>query len=365
MKIVVQKDEFQKQIASVINAVNPRATLPILSNIHILADKTKGLILTGTDLELSLISFGEAKIEEEGNITVPGKKLQDIIRELPQGEFELSSSKNNTVTIKAGNANFKVMGLGSEDFPKMAEINKNEAIEIEQKDLKECIQLTIFAVSKDETRYVLNGVLFSVVQGEIKMVATDGRRMAFIKKIIEGGSEKKMESIIPTKAIHELSRALGEQGKVHVIIKENQIIFSFEDQAIVSRLIEGHFPNYEQVIPKTETTQIKTDRDKLLAAVKRAALLTSTESQAIKVDIGKKSIMVSSKAPNMGEAREEVEAETEGDELVIGFNPNYLIDVLKNLNMESVSIGLSHPEKPAVIKGKDGYICVIMPMQLS
>jgi DNA polymerase-3 subunit beta len=257
------------------------------------------------------------------------------------------------------------MGLPKDDFPKLPEPDSATGAEIDQQVLKECLNLTTFAVSHDETRYVLNGILCVIKDGKLKLVATDGRRLAFVQKGIAVPPQFSFEAIIPTKTVQELNKILTEQGKVRLIPLKNQVIFNFGDIWVISRLIEGHFPNYEQVIPKEEKTVSTVDRETLLSAVRRASLLTSPESQSIKVDVLKNKLLISSRSPNLGEAREEVEADTEGDDLVIGFNPNYLIDVLKNLDVEKVSLRLSNPDKPGLVRGKDDYLCVIMPMQLN
>lgn len=364
MKLKAEKENFLKALNVISGAISQRATLPILSNILIETVKNS-VRFTATDLEIGIVCETQMDIVEEGNITIPAKKLHDIVKELPQGEFELSVAKNNTVTIKNDNSYFKLMGLPKDDFPKLQEAKKDEGVEIEQKKLKESFNLTTFAVSHDETRYVLNGVLCILEKKTLKVIATDGRRLAYDKKEIPSVGEFKLEAIIPAKAVLELGKVLGDQGTVKIAPLGNQLMFSFGEVRIISRLIEGNFPNYEQVIPKDEKTTLTVDCQKLLSAVRRASLLTSPEAQFIKLDISKNKLQVSSRSPNVGESREEVEAETQGDELVIGFNPSYLIDVLRNVDVEKVSFSFTNPDKPGVIKGKEGYLCVVMPMQIS
>jgi len=208
-------------------------------------------------------------------------------------------------------------------------------------------------------------VLVSVVDGGLRFVATDGRRLAFYKKEISKKITQKTQMIIPAKTIHELLKLLESEGVVKIVHAQNKVVFIFQDTILTSSLIEGNFPNYEQVIPKEEKTQTIVNREELLQGVRRAALLTSPEAPALKFDFIKNKILVSAKSPNMGEAKEEVAAEFKGQEVTIGFNPNYFMDVLKNLSDENITVALTDADKPGLIKGKDGYLYVIMPMQIN
>ncbi len=366
MEIKAQKNLLMKAIGLVANVTNTKATtVPILGNL-LMETKGKGeLSIIGTDLEVGISTKVPVTVIHEGSITVPSKKFQDIIRELPEGELEIMVAKNNAVNIKSGKSFFKIMGLGKEDYPKLPEWNEEQAIEIEQAVLKESLSLTSFAISNDETRYVLNGVLFSLEDKTIKLVATDGRRLAFIQKELPEKVQKKWELIVPMKAVQEILKILTWEGTVKIIPTQNQVIFNFGETFLVSRLIEGHFPNYQQVIPKEETTQTTLMREEFLQAVRRAALLTSVDSPAVKLDFIKGKILISSRAPNLGEAKEELSAEVQGKEVSIGFNPHYLTDVLKNLDEDHISLSLTDPDKPGLLKGKNGYLYVIMPMQLN
>ena len=366
MEIQVSRDLFFKGINLVLSATAQKAnTLPILGNILLESAKDGRLKIVGTDLEVGISTSIPAKILKEGSITIPSKKLHEIIRELTEAEIEITVAKNNAVNIKAGKAFFKIMGLGKEDYPKLPEWSSKDAIEIDQGLVKESLSLTAFAISYDETRYVLNGVLLSVKGSKICFVATDGRRLAFIEKEFKNTAGRNFEIIIPVKAVHELLKNLSWDGVVQIATTQNQAIFNFGDTFLVSRLIEGHFPNYEQVIPKEEKTTTLARREDFLQAIRRTALLTTPDSPAVKLDFVKGKILVSSRSPNLGEAKEELSADVSGEEIAIGFNPHYLIDVLKNLDIDNISFSLSDPDKPGLLKGKDGYLYVVMPMQLS
>lgn len=366
MEIKVSKSNFLKA-ASLVGGVTAQKanTLPILGNVLLETTSTKELRLIGTDLEVGISTTLPVDVLKEGSITVPAKKINEIVRELPEGDVEITVSKNNAVNIRAGKSYFKIMGLTKEDYPKLPEWSSKDVIELDQSLVKESLSLTSFAISYDETRYVLNGVLLSVKGNKIRFVATDGRRLAFIEKEIKNKSGKEFEIIIPVKAVHELIKMLSWDGTVEIVPSQNQAIFNLGETYLVSRLIEGHFPNYEQVIPKTEKTKAKARREELLQAIRRASLLTSPDSPAVKFDFLKGKILVSSRSPNLGEAKEEIGAEISGDEVAIGFNPQYVMDALKNLDTETVEISLSDPDKPGLLKGKDGYLYVVMPMQLN
>ncbi len=366
MEIKCQKSSLMKALSLVVNVTNTKAaTLPILGNLLMETSGKAELCVIGTDLEVGISTKVPVTVIHEGSITVPSKKFQDIIRELAEGEVEITVAKNNAVNIRSGKSFFKIMGIGKEDYPKLPEWSEEPPIEIEQAIIKESLSLTSFAISSDETRYVLNGVLFLLEDKTLKLVATDGRRLAFIQKELPEKVQKKWEMIIPMKAVQELLKILTWDGKFQIIPTQNQVIFNFGDTFLVSRLIEGHFPNYQHVIPKEETTQTTLGREEFLQAVRRAALLTSLDAPAVKLDFIKGKILISSRSPNLGEAKEELPAEVRGKEITIGFNPHYLTDVLKNLEEDNVSFSLTDPDKPGLLKGKNGYLYVIMPMQLN
>jgi DNA polymerase-3 subunit beta len=269
------------------------------------------------------------------------------------------------VHITCENSQFKIMGIPKDEFPKLPEFKDKDIIQLSQPLLKTMLNMTSFAMSRDETRYILNGVHLIIGKNLIKMVATDGRRLALIEREIDlpGHVDKKV--IIPAKTVQELNRNLKEEGEVALSFGNNQIMFDLGDSIIISRLIEGEFPNYEQVIPKESKSKVTVDREKFFLAAKRASLLTSQDSQVIKLDIQKGKMVISKNSPDIGEAREELDIAYTGSPLSIGFNPYYIMDVLKNLEGEVVGFELHDPEKPGVIRVKDKYIYVVLPMQLS
>jgi len=362
MKVKAPKEILLKGIQTVQNVITAKAALPILSNI-LLETQQGGLRFTATDLDLGISCVIPVDIQEVGAITIPAKRLSDIVKELPSEEVSLSTKKNNMVTIEAENCQFKIMGLAKEEFPKLPEFKDKEVVKIDQANLKEMLHLTAFAASFDESRYILNGILFKINKGNLGLVATDGKRLAIIEKKLNQNCEKEVSFIVPIKTIHELMRNLQEEGELSLILGNNQALFDLGETIIISRLIEGEFPDYRQVIPAASDNKIKIDRNDFLLAVRRAALLSTPDYQAVKMEIFKNKVVFSKSTPDIGESREEVKVEYAGRELMIGFNPAYLMDVLKNLSEESVLFEVADSEKPGVIRS-NGYVYIVLPMRL-
>ncbi|MFH1777713.1 MAG: DNA polymerase III subunit beta [Candidatus Omnitrophota bacterium] len=364
MKIKTSKELLQQAISITENVVSPRTTLPILSNILIETIDQNKVRFAATDLDMGVVCNIKAEVEEAGAITVPAKKINDIIRELPAGEIIITSKKNYAVTIECEKAFFKLVGLPKEDFPNLPNITDKEIIILEQLTLKQMLKKTSFAMSREETRYILNGVLLVVKPTKVIVVATDGRRLAKIEKNISMGKDFNRQVIIPLKAVNEIMRILKDEGKINIALGENQVIFEMDDIVLTTRQIEGEYPNYEQVIPKEIEDKVFVDREKFLAAVKRAGIFTSTDSQSIKIDLFKNKMVISKSTPDIGEAREEIEVEYKGTELTVGFNPVYIIDALKNLEENSITMELVNMEKPGVIRDGKDYVYIVLPMQL-
>ena len=366
MEITIPKELLVEGIQTVQNAVSQKSSLPILSNVLLEAEGGK-VNLTATDLDIGISFSGETSVEKDGAITIPAKKFFDIVRSLPdESPVSLSMKKNNFVTIKSAKANFRIIGLPKEEFPNLPEFKDQDSIAIEQKTLKEMITLTDFAISRDDTRYVLNGTLMVVKGDSITMVATDGRRLAVIKKKMDRKTLVERTVIVPTKTIQEVKRMLADEGDVTIKFSENQILFSFPSSVVISRLIEGEYPNYQKVIPEKTGVEVAVRKEDFLNAVRRASIFTEQDSMAIRFSVKRKKIIISKNTPYLGEAKEEVDAEFNGqEELDIGFNPRYLIDVLKNLEEDDVILELSDSAKPGVIRRGEEYTYVVLPMQLA
>jgi DNA polymerase-3 subunit beta len=365
MKFKTNKDELLKITQNVQNAISSKTTLPILSNILLEAKKNL-LKITATDLDIGISSQLPINTEIEGAITLPAKKFVDIIKELPDSsEVAISTKKNNIAIIQCGKIIFKIIGLPKEEFPQPPKFKDEDTIMLPQGFFRNMISITAFAVSRDETRYVLNGVLFAVQNKTIKLVATDGRRLAVVERKLPAEINTNKKVIIPTKTIQELNRLLGEEGDVKIVFGENQVLFELGDTFIISRLIEGEFPNYQQVIPKEIEEKITVDKNALLAATKRASILTNQDSMAIKMDISKGTMAISKNTPYMGEVKEELGISYKGKSLSVGFNPNYIIEVLKNIDTNEVALELADNDRPGVIRLGNEYVYVVLPMQIT
>lgn len=365
MDILIFKDHLMNAIQGTQGAVSTKSSLPILSNL-LLEAKDKTLKITATDLEIAVSCVVEAQITEPGSITLPAKRLHDIIREMWPGEgIKIQVKKNNSVLIEGGKSQFKIVGTPKDDFPRIPEFDASQQWVLSQAMLGQMIKLTSFAMSRDEARYVLNGILFAFLGKSIRLVATDGRRLALVEKDLDKPISLIKNIIIPTKTIQELNRHLGETGDVGISLKDNQLQFKIGEVVITSRLIEGEFPNYEQVIPKKTKEHVQINTQEFLSAAKRASIFTNQESQSIKIDLSKNRMVISKNTPDVGEVREELAAEYSGGDFTIGFNPSYLIDVLKNIKEETIKFELIDPEKPGVIRSNDNYTYIVLPMQLS
>lgn len=364
MIIKIEKENLLSNLQKVIGVISNKNTLPILSNV-LIQTKQGSLELVATDLDVGITTKTNVECIEDGAITLPAKKFTDIIKELPDSLITITARKNNTVSIECKNTLFKIMGIPKEEFPKLPSLTSKNKIKLQQKTLKEMIARTLFAVSHDETRYVLNGILFIIKENEIKMVATDGRRLAVVKKEVDFNKDIKIKSIIPAKTLQELQKNTTEDGDMEISFDENQALFSLNNTTIISRLIEGEFPNYEQAIPKIQKNKLRVDKNEFLTALKRASLLTTPDSQSIKIDVLKDRTIVSKHSPNMGEAREELSSKYAGGEFFIGFNPWYLIEGLKNTKEQHLDIEFSGPEKPAVVRDGNEYLYVVLPMQIT
>ena len=362
MKIKTTKESLLNGIQIVQNIVSQRATLPILSNI-LIETKNEALKMNATDLDIGISCEVPVNVLEEGAITIPAKKFSDIIKELPSGEVIVTTKKNFQIDIEGEKCHFKLTGLPKEDFPKFPEFKDIEVIQIEQNTLKEMIRLTAFAASHEESRYVLNGVLVEISGVNIRIVATDGRRLAKTENKLLKPIQKDITVIIPSKAIQEIYRNLKEEGIISLLVSTNQILFDINGVFIATRIIEGEFPNYNQVIPDPVTPKIKIKTQDLLSAIKRANLFTTPDFQAIKFEVFKDKLVVSKTTPDVGESREEIPIEYGGNELIVGFNPQYLIDMLKNINTETIEYELFGSDKPAVAR-TSSYLYLVLPMRI-
>jgi len=370
MKIVCSQAELLKGVQSVQAIISNRVSLPVLANI-LLETQKDNLKLAATDLEVGIKTEIPVEIIKEGSITIPAKMLFDIVRELPEQDIQIEVTPEYKVIVSCGKIVFKIMGLPKDEFPIIPDFKEENAFDISTATLKNMVQKTIFAISNDETRYVLTGVLLQTSNNTIEMVATDGRRLAYIN----GGKpvksiKNKLDVVIPSKALREINRLIGEKDEdknmVKIELTENQISYKFGSTILVSRLIEGKFPNYKQVIPKEHSTELVLDTAKFLSAIKRVSLLAPEKAESIKLELASDKAIISSMAQGLGEAQEEMEIEYKGSKFEAAYNPKYLIDVLKNIATANIILELSNPMSPGVIRPQsdEEYLYVIMPMRL-
>lgn len=362
MRIKILKDDLLQGIQTVQNIVASKATLPILSNM-LLETKKDSLKLNTTDLDIGISCEIPVNIIEDGAITIPAKRFHDIIRELPPGDLTISVKKNNQIEIEGLNCRIKLMGLPKEEFPQFPEFKDKEAVRIKQSDLKEMFRLTAFAVSHEESRYVLNGILLEISNNTVRMVATDGKRLAKAERTLNLPVTKDVAVILPIKAVQEVNRNLKDEGDVIMVSAVNQVLFDISGVLIATRIIEGDFPNYSQVIPKNSVPKIALNTNDFLSAIRRANLLATPDFQAVKFEVFKEKLVVSKSTPDIGESREELAIQYNGTEMVVGFNPQYMIDVLKNINDEKIELEILGPDKPCVIR-KENYLYLALPMRL-
>lgn len=363
-KFQVTKEKILDGLQRVQNVVSTRTTLPILSNVLLQAGKD-GLSLTTTDLDVSVRCTVEAEVSKPGATTLPARKFFSILKEVPINEIEIEVDKRNAASIRCGNSFYKIMGLAEEEFPRFPQAEGAKALKIGQAELRDMLRKTAYAVSSDETRYVLNGVFMSFKADKLTVVATDGRRLALVEREIEVAKGEEAELIVPTKAVGELQRLLGDSGDVKLVVGENQIIFTIGETTLVSKLIEGTYPNFRQVIPTEAKERIQLERETLLAALHRASILASEKSQSVKLSFGKNTLTITATTPEVGEAKETLAINYKGKEIAIAFNPQYMMDPLRNLDEDEVFIELSDELSPGVLKVNAPFLYVLMPMRLS
>jgi len=369
MNLTIAKEQIISGLQAVQNVVSNRTTLPILSNVLLRAEGDR-LEFTATDLDVTVACGVEAKVKKAGASTVPVKKLFGIVRELPNSEIDLEVDDKNLCSVRAGASFYKINGLSADEFPPMPKFKDDKKVTIAQETMKAMMKKTSFAISTDESRYVLNGVFISLKDHKMTMVATDGRRLALVDEEVDVSEKSQGDFIVPAKAVLELNRLLQDKGEVEIHFAENQASFQLKDEKgssvlIVTKLIEGNYPNYRQVIPSETKERISLIREEFLHALKRAEIMTSEKSNSVKLTFGKNNLAITANSPEVGEARESLAINYKGKEIAIAFNPKYLIDPLNALANDEVFIELIDELSPGVLKINGPFLYVVMPMRLS
>jgi DNA polymerase-3 subunit beta len=368
MNLTITKEQIIAGLQAVQNVVSARTTLPILSNVLLRAEE--GLLeFTATDLDVSVSCKVEAKVSKPGATTVPVKKLFGIVREL-NGELEIETDEKNIASIRSGSSFFKIHGLAAEEFPPLPNLKDDKKVVISQENIREMIKKTSFAVSTDESRYVLNGIFISLKESKMTLVATDGRRLAMVDEEVELTDKSNGEFIVPAKAVNELNRLLQPSGNVELKYGDNQASFELKDEKgfsvlLITKLIEGNYPNYRQVIPGEAKERISLGREEFLQALRRAEIMTSEKANSVRLNFGKNLLTITANSPEVGEARENITINYKGKDIAIAFNPRYLIDPLTALNEDEVFFELIDELSPGVLKINGPFLYVVMPMRLN
>jgi DNA polymerase III subunit beta len=372
MKIICTKEELTQGVQTIQSALSSRTTLPILLNF-LLETENKKVKVVSTDLEMGVKHYIGAEVETDGSITIPAKKFSDILHSLPDGkDVEVTVDSGDKIQVRCGRSRFGIIGAPKSEYPVLPDFNKETAFEVPAGIIGDMIKKTIFASSSDETRHVLNGVFWSAKKGELELVSTDGRRLAVVGKKNILPKDKEFQVIVPTKILAELLRLLGSMDikadsaeKMLVAVAENQITFQIKTTTLLSRLVGGSFPNYEQVIPSKKDIIVIFDTKELLQVTKRASLCAVDRGGSVRYALKKGALHVTAASQNQ-EFSEEIPVEYSGSEFQVAFNPQFVMDALKHIDTDKISLGLTTPVNPALMEpsGEGDYKFVIMPMRL-
>jgi DNA polymerase-3 subunit beta len=374
MKLSIEKADLQRGLARLQAIVEKRSSMPILANVLVTATG-KGdngrLELAATDLEVGIRGAQPAKVQKTGALTISARKLYDIVRELPDESIHLEATSNAYLDIRCGRSRFTLAGTDAAEYPSLPDFAPGRLVRLQAAVLSQMIEGTMYATSLDETRYNLTGVYFEVSSdtGRIRMVATDGHRLALVERT--AGSEVgglASGVIIPRKGLAELKRLVDEEDadEVEIGFEGNSGLARKGDVTLVMRLIEGEFPNYKQVIPKQSDHQLTVSVEPLVRALRRVALLSAEHSRAVRMELSEAKLLLSSRTPDLGEAQEEIDVDYAGPNIGIGFNARYLLDCLSALRSKEVRLGLRDGASPVEVRPTDDSesVAVVMPMRL-
>lgn len=364
MKFTISRIKFLEALQKVQNVVGSRSTLQILSNALIRAEGGR-LYLTTTDLEMSVKCEVEAETVEEGITTLPVKRLLAIVRELGEQNIELSIDDNDVTTLQCGSSFFKIIGLPAANFPPIPNFSESYSYRLEVATLRDMIRKTSYAASNDETRRALTGILMSFKDGKLTMVATDGRRLAMAEHEVEFAPEAENEFVLPGKTAAELMHLLAEDGDLRISAEKGQVIFEIGGTTLSSKLIDSNYPNYRQVIPAGCDERAVMVREEVLTALRRVSLMKSDKSGSAQLSFHDNRLTVIWANVEVGEARDTVPIKYTGKEITMTFNPEYVMDPLRNLDADEISFEMSNSHSPALIKCNQPFIYVLMPLRVN
>ena len=369
MKLTIAKEQIMNGLQAVQNVVGTRTTLPILSNVLLRAEGER-VEFTATDLDVTISCTVEGTVHSPGATTLPVKKLFSIVRELAPVELELEVDDKSVCTLRAGPSFYKIKGLPPEEFPPMPRFEEQNKISLPQQKVKGMLRRTCYAASTDESRYVLNGIFVSLKEQKLTTVATDGRRLALTEEEVDLPEKVQGEFIVPSKAVNELNRLLLDTGEVEIQFTENQAAFTLRAEKqpsilVITKLIEGNYPNYRQVIPQETKERITLGREEFLHALRRAEIMTSEKQNSVRLSFGKNVLAITANTPEVGEARETIAINYKGNEFAVAFNPSYVIDPLNALDNDEIFLELIDELSPGLIKINGPFLYVVMPMRLT
>ena len=364
MKFTAEREHILAALQAAIGVVERRQTMPILANV-LLSAKDNRLAVTATDLEVELVAGADIKSGSDGAITVPGRKLLDICRSLPDGAKITVSQEGERVQLRAGKSRFTLSSLPAAEFPVIEEMNVQQTLDIPQADLKRLLDKTHFSMAQQDVRYYLNGMLLETDGKMLRSVATDGHRLALCEMDL-ASKGKGQQIIVPRKGVLELQRLLGSEGIVTLTIGSNHIRVQIGDIRFTSKLIDGRFPEYSRVIPANPPRSVLADRDVLRSALQRTAILSNEKYRGIRLALKGNSMTLQAHNPEQEEAEEEIEVQYDGDDLEVGFNVNYLLDAIAAIEGSEVEIGLTDANSSCLIHapGNNSSRYVVMPMRL-
>ena len=365
MRLTITRHNLQRGLAAVSASIPSKTTLPVLSNV-LLETQDGSVWIAGTDLDVSIRIRVPAEVAQPGAITAPGRKLLQLTRELPDQPVELHA-RSHQLEITCGHSRFKLNGLPSEEFPNLPAMDFEEGWSVSEKSLRQLIRSTAFAVSNEESRPILNGVYWALGDVRMAMVATNGHRLAKMEVDTAAAHGSSGDFIVPPAALAQVERLFDGDGDLAVGKGGNHLGFRSEDQEVYTRLIEGRYPNYDQVIPKDNDKIARVDRDSLEATVRRIAVLASDQTRRIKLSFESGRVHMDVMTPDLGEAHDELELDYEGESLRIAFNANYILEVLRNMPDGDVKLAFKTAERAVTVEpaGDDlDYLCLVMPLRL-
>lgn len=362
MKVTLSRDLLANALRKVLSVVSSRTTLPVLSNVLLEAEDGK-LALTGTDLEVSIRTQVPATVTDAGNLTLLAKKFGQIVSALPAGDVTLETQANQGVSISCKRSFFRVNGLDGAEFPREQESDSAWSFTSTANEFKKILGKVSYAASPDESRQVLNGILVSLRTGILTTAATDSRRLALVEKPLAGENPGEGDVILPPKVVGEIQKIFESEEPLTVQLSEKRIVFKTGDTVVTSKLVEGNYPNYRQVIPGTFGRSIVLPREELVNVLTRVGMVVSETSASVKFKVENAQIVVSASSPEYGESSEPVDVAYEGPGVQLAFNPGFLMEPLKHLECDKVVLQFNDEYSPVALSGDEGFLYILMPMR--